>query len=588
MGAWEHTIMSVAKVTRQQFLDDVTDSVGQVFLAHALQCCRCHDHKFDPIPIRDYYSIQAVFATTQFAEVDAAWLAQENLAGMDEEKQTQQQRLEANKQLVARLNAIKRENHRKWFKQKGLPYKTRKEAVQANAPEEHLPPTNALETPDEFGQQRISFKWQQRFFWEMDRYRPIAFTVFSGKTHLLKDASRRLRRPTKEMSEGKLEKTAILKGGNVFSPAELVSPGVLSAVSRPSNADVPNDVSGRRTAFADWVASPENTLTARVMVNRIWQYHFGRGIAGNPNNFGATGKKPTHPELLDWLASEFIEHGWSVKHMHRVIMTSDTYRRATMRQQPKSLCQPDPTGDLYAVFLPRRITAEELRDAMLAVSDELNRELGGIPIRPDMNLEAALQPRMIMGTFAPSYVPNPKPQQRNRRSVYALRLRGHRDPFMETFNQPGSEKSCEIRDSSTITPQALTLLNSDETSDRALAFANRVLSETETDQAAVQRVFQLAYGRAPELTELSEALAYWRQMSDIQSKIEYQPPELPTMVIRQAVDENTGKPFKFTERLFVYDDYVPDLGPHQVDAHTRGLADLCLAILNSNEFAYIY
>ena len=181
-------------------------------------------------------------------------------------------------------------------------------------------------------------------------------------------------------------------------------------------------------------------------------------------------------------------------------------------------------------------------------------------------IKSLRQPRKVYGFDTNTGVPD----NERRRSVYALRLRGHRDPFMETFNQPGSEKSCEFRDSSTITPQALTLLNSDETSDRALAFANRVLSETETDQAAVQRVFQLAYGRAPELTELSEALAYWRQMSDIQSKIEYQPPELPTMVIRQAVDENTGKPFKFTERLFVYDDYVPDLGPHQVDAHTRG------------------
>jgi len=588
MGAWEHTSMSVAKVTRQQFLDDITDSVGQVFLAHALQCCRCHDHKFDPIPTRDYYSIQAVFATTQFAEEDAEWLPQENLAGMDEEKQYHQQRLESNKQLVARLNAIKNKNHRKWFQQKGLPYKTRNEAVKDKVPEEQLPPKNAFETPDEFGQQRIGSKWQRRFFWEQDRYRPIAYTVFSGKTHFLVDASRRLRHPTEDDPKAFLEKTAILKGGNVFSPSEPVSPGVLSAVTRATNAEIPGQITGRRTAFANWLASPQNTLTARVMVNRIWQYHFGRGIAGNPNNFGATGKKPTHPELLDWLATEFIKNSWSVKHMHRLIMTSDAYQRASTHPKIEALRDLDPTGDLYAVFQPRRLVAEEFRDAMLAVSGELNREMGGIPIRPDMNLEAALQPRMIMGTFAPSYVPNPQPGQRNRRSVYALKLRGHRDPFMETFNQPGSEKSCEFRDSSTITPQALTLFNSAETGDRALAFADQVIRETNSDQAALELVFQRAYGRMPSATELAEGLAFWSEMSQVQSKIEYQSQAMPTTVVRQAVDENTGKPFTFTEKLFAYEDYVADLSPNQVDAQTRGLADLCLAILNSNEFAFIY
>ncbi len=225
---------------------------------------------------------------------------------------------------------------------------------------------------------------------------------------------------------------------------------------------------------------------------------------------------------------------------------------------------------------------------MLMVSGELNLQAGGIPIRPDMNLEAALQPRMIMGTFAPSYVPNPLPKDRNRRSIYIHNLRGHRLPFMETFNQPGSEKSCELRDQSNITPQVFTLMNSQETSDRAIATAIRVLKESADDQSAVDRLFQLAFGRQPTAQESSDTIAHWQQMTDVQSSITPQSAPPPTEVVREAIDENTGKPFQFTEQLVAYEDYVPDPSPSDVDPRTRAFADVCLAVINSNEFIYIY
>jgi hypothetical protein len=588
MGPWEHTGMSVAKVTRQLFLDDITDSVGQVFLAHALQCCRCHDHKFDPIPTEDYYSFQAVFATTQFAEVDTAWLVGENRSGIAEDLRYHQMRQKANSNVLSMLSAKQATNDQKWFEKQGLPYKTRAEAKQADAPQEHFPPNNLLKTPDDFGRERIGRKWQTRFPWELDRYKPIAFTVYSGKTQPMRSIAARIQKPPNPITKGRLENTAILTGGDLFAAAKPVTPAVLSAVPGGLEFKVPDTIEGRRSALADWIASPQNTLSARVMVNRIWQHHFGRGLAGNPNNFGTTGKKPTHPKLLDWLAGEFIRSGWSVKHMHRLIMMSDTYRRSSSHPDAKLLAEKDPGNQIYAAFLPRRLSAEELRDAMLAVSGELNRAVGGIPIRPDMNLEAALQPRMIMGSFAPSYVPNPTPENRNRRSVYALKLRGHRDPMMETFNQPGSEKSCEIRDSSTISPQALTLLNSDETNDRALAFATDVLEESESDEAAITAVFQRAFGRRPAAEETIASLQHWQKMEIVQSRLTFKPREYPTEVVRRASEENTGEPFTFTERLFVYDDYVHDLQPHEVDAKTRALADVCLAMLNSNEFAFVY
>ena len=550
MGPWEQTGMSVAAVTRQFFLDDVTDSVGQVFLGHALQCARCHDHKFDPLPTRDYYSMQAVFANTQFAEVDAAFQPGENKNGFEAHKKYHQLRDSENKRMLG-----------------GLP----KERV----------------SPNDFGRERLGRKWSKLFSWGYDRYRPIAYTVYNGKPRDQKNVSSRLFKP-KVNSGARMvpEKTAILTGGDLFSPADPVEPGVLSVVGL--KADIPKEVNGRRTALAKWITHKDNPLTARVMVNRVWQYHFGRGLAGSPNNFGATGKKPTHPDLLDWLASEFMAKGWSVKELHRLIMTSETYRRASTHPDVEQLAKLDSEGNSYAVFRPRRLAAEELRDAMLAVTGELNQKPGGIPARPDMNLEAALQPRMIMGTFAPSYVPDTKPAQRNRRSVYALKLRGQRDPFMTTFNQPGPDKSCELRDNSNVTPQVFTLFNSEESADRALAFAARVLKETKGDNQAVRRAFRLAFGRVPNKAEVDEALQLWKETTQEQANRKPKARTYPTEVIRSANEENTGQTFTFVEKLFEYQDYQPDLQPHQVDARTRGFADLCLALLNANEFLYVY
>ena len=550
MGPWEQTGMAVARVTRQFFLDDVTDSVGQVFLGHALQCARCHDHKFDPIPTRDYYSMQAVFANTQSAEVNAAFQPDENKDGFEIHKKYHQLRNDENKRMLG-----------------GLP----KERV----------------TPNDFGRERLGRKWSALFSWGLDRYRPIAFTVYNGKTRFQKNVAARRQKPASGPgTKTPPEKTAILTGGDLFSPADPVVPGALSVVGL--KPDIPKEVNGRRTALAKWISHKDNPLTARVMVNRVWQYHFGRGLVGNPNNFGATGKKPTHPELLDWLASEFMAKGWSLKQLHRLIMTSETYRRASKHPDFDQLAKLDSGGNSYAVFRPRRLAAEELRDAMLAVTGELNRKPGGIPARPDMNLEAALQPRMIMGTFAPSYVPDTEPAQRNRRSVYALKLRGQRDPFMTTFNQPGPDKSCELRDSSNVTPQVFTLFNSEESADRALAFAARVLKETKGDGEAVSRAFRLAFGRVPNKAEAGDALQLWMETTEEQAKRNPNPRTYPTEVVRSANEENTGQTFTFVEKLFEYQDYQPDLQLHQVDVRTRGFADLCLALLNANEFLYVY
>ena len=620
MGPWELTGMEVAKIARQRFLDDVTDAVGQVFLGHLLQCARCHDHKFDPIPTRDYYSMQAAFATTQLAERPAEFLSEENTDGFDEKKYLQQRQkfyeatldevnskrtveaardwLRANKLNAAPFEKVVADLEEK---QPGKPVdvlRVRQIMQQQKADPALIPPRHVGFEPRDFGLERIGRKGIERLKWRFDRYEPIALSVYDGRTPKLRSVNTPPRMPDDRMTNGELEQTAILSVGDPFSPLARVSPGVLSVVEmRNAEIGVRNEdaagasdtpISGRRLDLANWIASSDNPLTARVMVNRIWQGHFGQAIAGNPNNFGATGKKPTHPELLDELARQFVASGWSIKSLHRLLMTSEAYRRSARHPDSKSLEERDPLEISYAVFKPRRLAAEELRDAMLTISGELNSTLGGIPARPEMNREAALQPRMVMGTFAEAWQPSPLPEQRHRRSLYALRVRGQRDPFLEVFNSPPSELSCEAREASTVTPQVFAMFNSEITFDRSLALANRVLQEKQPRHASIGRVFQLAFGRSPSADESAACLAHWDAMTARHKALKFAPPESPKEVVREAVEENTGEKFSFAEPLEVYSDFVPDLKASDAGPEVRGLAEVCLVILNSNEFAYVY
>ena len=205
-----------------------------------------------------------------------------------------------------------------------------------------------------------------------------------------------------------------------------------------------------------------------------------------------------------------------------------------------------------------------------------------------MNLEAALQPRMVMGTFAEAWQPSALPAQRHRRSIYALRLRGQRDPFMEVFNAPASDLSCQAREASTVTPQVFAMFNSEVGFDRALALANRVSSETDSRELAVQRLFRLAYGRSADEAELKTCMEHWSKMTAKHRRLPFEQPKYPTEVVREAVEENTGVRFRFVEPLEVYADFVPDMKPADASAELRGLAEVCLVIMNSNEFVYVY
>ena len=570
MGPWEQTGMSVFKVTRQQWLDDVTDSVGQTFLGHPLQCAKCHDHKFDPIPTRDYYSMMAVFSTTQFADRDAPFLEQENRHGFQASEEWTQAKIRSYQQQHKELQDRVNQNRTQ-------------ESGEAKVGE------NGLDPGDEASLARMN-KNISRHKWELEKNLPIAFSVNTGKTISRNNVNSRLQMPKEPWAKGYIEKDHILTGGSAFTPGERVEPAALSVAELLGGMNVakfPKGRGQRRTALADWIIDPSNPLTARVMINRVWAWHFGKGIAGNPNNFGATGKLPTHPALLDFLAYWFIKNDGSVKKLNELILTSSAYQRGSRHPDSNSVDEQDPKHQLYATFNPRRLTAEELRDAMLSASGELNREIGGIPCRPNINHEIAMQPRQIMGGTASVYEPDPLPTQRNRRSVYAEKIRGMRDPFLETFNQPGSDKSCEMRETSTVAPQALSLFNAEQMHNRALSFAERLLKEKNQRKAVLRRAFNLALGRQPLSEELTACLQHWKQATEEEKGKTYEPSEFPVKIKRTVMAEKTGQPYDFIEIMPAFETYVPDLQPYQVNARTRGLAQVCLVLFNLNEFAYL-
>ena len=589
MGPWG-TAMIPQKEARQLYLDDLVHNVGQTFLSMPMRCCKCHDHKFDPLPTKDYYRLYAAFATTQPAEVPAEFLPTENRNGFAEKRKLTEELYRYAKAERDKIYNKQETAAKAWYKQHNLSYKD--ENARKKDPEDKKPPRHIGLTPEEKGIYKV--RTQDVWIWErrLERYQPLAQAVYSGQDDYKN--GRKLRMPPK-INTAWRPKTFILNGGSLEAAGDAVSPGVLSATQFPVSENakdawlVTDQLSGRRLQLARWIANARNPLTNRSIVNRIWQFHFGKGIVKTSNNFGAKGSKPTHPELLDWLAADFVENGWKMKRLHRLIMTSDVYRRSSRPADIEEQSTADPDNMLLGSFPSRRLTAEELRDSTLLISGELNREMGGVPIMPEINMEVALQPRMIQFSIAPAHQPSRTPAERNRRTIYTYRVRGQADPLLEVMNLPNPNESCELRDSAAVTPQAFTLLNSDVMTDRAIAFARRVREERPNESTQwIHRAIELAYGREPSEAEAKHLHAYLKKMQQYHADHRPEPVEYPTEVVRSLVEEFTGEPFEFVELLNVYNDYVPDAKPWTVDADTRALADVCLLLFNSNEFLYLY
>ncbi len=314
-----------------------------------------------------------------------------------------------------------------------------------------------------------------------------------------------------------------------------------------------------RLALADWLTRPDHPLTARVIVNRLWQHHFGRGIVATPNDFGIRGDAPSHPELLDWLATEFVAKGWSVKHLHRLMVLSTAYRQESRVDSAKAR-KFDPDNALLWRMNRRRLEGETLRDNLLAVAGTLNRKLGGPMVRVPLEPEVY---ELIFTEGEPDglWHVTPDVREHTRRTLYLFAKRNVRLPLLEAFDQPDTLTSCPVRGVSTFAPQALILFNGPLAQAQSRAFALRLLKECGTDaDKQVRRAYQLAFGREPRPADQKLALAFLSEQRALVQK-------------RVDAGEQVAHPTPLPKGVTV--------------AEAAALGDFCLALMNSNEFVYV-
>jgi hypothetical protein len=295
----------------------------------------------------------------------------------------------------------------------------------------------------------------------------------------------------------------VLKRGEWEKKGDAVAPRPLSVLVASGLAELPVDCPNPRTALARWLTEPNHPLTARVMVNRLWQHHFGAGLVRTANDFGFNGERPSHPELLDWLAAELIKSGWRLKHIHRLIVLSSAYQQSSRGPAPALADQVDPENRFLWRFNQRRLSAEEIRDAMLAASGELNPRVGGPSVM------VPVDPELVRLLYKPAqWDVAREAAEHRRRSIYLIAKRNLRLPFMETFDQPPLLTSCGRRESSTHAPQALEMLNGQLANGLAEAFARRLETEARGRRQIVERAYGLAIGRPPTARERSLANAF--------------------------------------------------------------------------------
>lgn len=434
---------------RMEVISDAIDVLSRSVMGLTMNCARCHSHKYDPIPQRDYYRMVAVFKGA-YDEYD--WLTPH---AFNNQWKNSKQRLvevatpedkraaaEHRKDVQRRLDAVNR-----MLKQKGL-----SSAEQRRLKEQQRNLTGELQTP------KIRALW--------DRGRPSP--------------------------------TFIYRRGDETQPGLLVGPGVPSVLTdgrtpfQPVSLSHTTPKTGRRLAFARWLTSEDHPLTARVFVNRIWQQHFGRGIVESVDNFGKLGTPPSHPELLDWLAVDFVEHGWSVKRLHRQIMNTVVWRQDS-RIADTNLSH-DPDNRLLSRMPMRRLTAEEVRDTLLLISGRLNEEAFGEPDAVEVRNDGLVTSKPLNGKW--------------RRSIYVRQRRKEMPTLFVAFDVPQMTPNCTIRATSTVVTQPLLLLNNRMVRDLADAFADRVRSEAGPEESSqLVRAFEIAFGRVPTKEE-NDALLY--------------------------------------------------------------------------------
>jgi len=509
-------------------IDDTIDNLGKAFLGLSVSCARCHDHKFDPIPQRDYYALYGVFNSIRYsfpgAEIYPHPAEMVALVGGKEAENFYKQQ----KELSEIDDAIERLKSERGVAARN---KKMKETAAANAETpaaagKEAKPSEAKRNNETAAAQETKAEARKNSEGiSADYDRDIVNNQKAQASKRMPDeveaewTNVRLRQSELHARYIKIPKAyAVVEGlpanariqrkGDPKNLGDEVPRGFLTILG---GQQVPKDHRGSGREFlADWIADSKNPLTARVMVNRIWEYHFGKGIVQTPNDFGSRGKQPTHPELLDWLTSRFIEGGWSIKKMHKLIMLSHAYQLSSGESAPRAAAGGssliaansaiDVNNDYLWRFDRRRLEAEEIRDSVLAVSGALDRTMGGehpFPPEPTWRFSQHVQFFAVYDT--------------NRRSVYLMQQRLKKHPFFEVFDGADTNATTDNRAQSVTPVQALFLMNSPFMHEQSDLFAVRVGLAYESIRERIDYAFRLAYGRAAKPEELREAQNYLQQ-----------------------------------------------------------------------------
>ena len=465
-----------AEGQRTTILNEITDVTGELFLGLSFGCARCHDHKFDPILQKDYYRLQAFFAPMIWRD-DLPLATQEEKRAYEEQNQKWET---ATASARARYDAAMRAHLEK---------------AAAGAIKKFPDDIQAMVTKPE--EQKTPYEKEISYF---VMRQAIEEQKKPSKGHVGEEVRRELKayEPLKPKplpvafvatDVGTEAPPTVMKSRK--NGEQTVEPGFLSILD-PSDLKITpmTDINstGRRNALATWITRPDNPLAARVIVNRVWQQHFGRGLVSTGSDFGHLGEKPSHPEMLDWLSGQFVAHGWSIKWLHRVIMTSSTYRQTAHVQPSDVVMKKDPENRLLWRMNPKRLDAEQARDSLLAISGELNVTMGG----PG---EESHQPR---------------------RAIYTRKIRNSEDEFLRSFDAPQGFQSVAQRDATTTALQSLLMINGDWPLQRAHAMATRLLKDCGTDKnAIINRAYELAYSRDPSSEELAAANSFLKTQEDL-------------------------------------------------------------------------
>ncbi|MCA9024131.1 MAG: DUF1553 domain-containing protein [Planctomycetaceae bacterium] len=479
--------------TRHEMLSEMTSTVGSVFLGLTVGCAKCHDHKYDDIPTKDFYRMKAFFSTVAMpppepgdgyqigGSIPAAFYRQGEDNWADEQRARFRREIEDSGRQLTEL----------------------KERLAKQVDGEEI--DKVLKDDNDT---RIAAGDRAEYHRLSDRPR-----LLRQQLKRLEPVAMSLRHSFGPPYEPGVPTSRVMIRGEYDNPGEVVEAGFLSCVTgNQEPAAIRLDpfkrwpTRSRRMALAEWIASPDNPLTARVIVNRLWHWHFGQGIVPTPSDFGQLSGGPSHPELLDWLALKLVDNNWSLKSIHRLIVTSATYRQTSLRDEEHA-SDVDPDNRLLWRFNRRRLEAEAVRDSVLAVSGRLNTEQYGLPIFPPLPDDLAERVKYSESKWDTQAGPEGR-----KRSLYIYQQRTLTMPFMQSFDALVCEESRPRRRHSVTPLQALAMYNGMFVSEEARHFAGRVRAEVGDDiQQQIARAFVIALARSPSTEESTELTALARE-----------------------------------------------------------------------------